>query len=63
MGGVADVMKVAAIVGRRLEKRTSGFFFFFSSIKMCQRAFDLDLTLMSPMGTLEHCTPQVDMGV
>lgn len=29
------------------------------SIKMCQRAFDLDLTLMSPLGTLRRCSPQV----
>lgn len=30
------------------------------SIKMCQRVFDLDLTLMSPPGTLRRCSPQFD---
>lgn len=32
----------------------------FISIKMYQRVFDLDLTLMSPQGTLRHCSPLVD---
>lgn len=36
----------------------------FCSIEMWQRGFDLDLTLMSPLGTLQCCSSQVDnMGV
>lgn len=52
-GGRSGVVKVAAAVGWRLGKRTSGFF----RSKLYERAFDLDLTLMSPLGTLQRCSP------
>lgn len=33
-------------------------YLFLNSIKMCPKVFDLDLTLMSPPGTPQHCSPE-----
>lgn len=55
MGGVAMWRLLLPLAG---DSGSENIRFFRS--KMCVRAFDLDLTLMSPPGTLQRRSPQVD---